>query len=816
MLDEVQFRARPSGPRLARFLAGAAAAAMMIANAGPATAQVAATSTPAAPDDPQAGEPPVQSQGLADIVVTAQRRTERLQDVPIAVTAIGSETLQTAGIDRIADLPKLAPSLTFVEVAFSQNLGIRGIFSGENQGLEQSVGTYVDGISRGRPFQARIPFMDVERVEVLRGPQSLLFGKNSVAGALNVTTAQPTSRFEGYVDGEAVHYDTDLNAYMIEGAVSGPLTDALRFRVAARYNDSDGYMNNNQTGKGFPNLRERQIRAILAYDVTPNLTVNLKGEYDYYKRGGLPEETADESPAAAGPFAGLTYAQILVGLGQPTSVLDNVSNWQGSFTNGYSVNRAKEFVLTAKWNLDPVTLTSISGYSGYKYRDLFDADFTAANFLTVQSQDKYDQFSQEIRFESNKAGRLNYMGGIYLEHNEYTYDENALFPTGSIIAPIVNGVASGLGDQLNNASLLRHVHQISKTASVFAQLTYHLTDNLRLAGGLRYFWGRKEASRDVFEAQNGLPAGAGTMMAYSGVFNVNAHTISGKRTDRALLPSITLEGNPAPGILAYVSWKRGAKSGGFDARSNNLPYLVPGLPPTAVGTFEFKNEQNDAFEAGTKISIGRKAEINLAAYYQDFKRLQISLYDGGLGYNVGNAASAKVKGLEVDTRWSITPALSAHGALALTDFNFGTFYGLCYVGQKPDAPNGLLCNYKGKSNQYVPDWNGNVGLNWQHEVFDDYRLSLSADTRFSGSYFAQGDLNPLERQKTYAMVDARIAVGPSSKQWEVGFSIRNLTDHYVIGFASNTPLAANIFGAPSYLHVPLQPRSFVLQARTRF
>ena len=266
MLDEVQFRAGQSGPRFARFLAGAATAAMLITIAGPAAAQTAATSTPAAPDDQRVGEAPVQSQGLADIVVTAQRRTERLQDVPIAVTAIGSEALQTAGIDRIADLPKLAPSLTFVEVAFSQNLGIRGIFSGENQGLEQSVGTYVDGISRGRPFQARIPFMDVERVEVLRGPQSLLFGKNSVAGALNVTTAQPTSRFEGYVDGEAVHYDTDLNAYMIEGAVSGPLTDALRFRVAARYNDSDGYMNNNQTGKGFPSLRERQIRAILAYE----------------------------------------------------------------------------------------------------------------------------------------------------------------------------------------------------------------------------------------------------------------------------------------------------------------------------------------------------------------------------------------------------------------------------------------------------------------------------------------------------------------------------------------------------------------------
>jgi iron complex outermembrane recepter protein len=141
---------------------------------------------------------------------------------------------------------------------------------------------------------------------------------------------------------------------------------------------------------------------------------------------------------------------------------------------------------------------------------------------------------------------------------------------------------------------------------------------------------------------------------------------------------------------------------------------------------------------------------------------------------------------------------------------------LCYVGQPVDAPDGVHCNYKGKSNQYVPKWNGNVGLTWQQDVFDDHLLTLSADTRFSGSYFTQGDLNPLQRQKTFAMVDARIAFGSSSKSWEVGFSVRNLTNHYVVGFASNTPLAANVFGAPSYLHVPLQPRSFVLQVRTKF
>lgn len=800
MLKELKFPILAAGRHSRRFLGGAAVMAIGIAIAQPAAAQTAET--------PQSSDEASESGGLVDIVVTAQRRTERLQDVPVAVTAVNAEVMKTAGIDKIADLPKLAPSLTFVEVAFSQNLGIRGIFSGENQGLEQSVGTYVDGISRGRPFQARIPFMDVERVEVLRGPQSILFGKNSVAGALNVTTAQPTANFEGYAEGELLHYETDLDAYTIEGGLSGPISDQLRFRVAGRFNNSDGYMNNNETGKGFPNLKERQVRGTLAYDATDNLTLTLKGEYDYYSRGGLPEETSDETPAVAGPFAGLTYAEILVALGQPTSVLDNVSDWQGSYTKGFSVNKAKEFVLTANWELEHFNVTSITGYSGYKYHDFFDSDFTAASFLNVESTDKYNQVSQEIRLESNKGGKIGYIAGVYLDRNEYTYDEHAPFPADSLIVPVVNGIAPGLGDALADASLDRHVHQISKTASAFAQVTYNFSDSLRLTGGVRYSWGEKKASRDIFMLQSGLPAGAMTLAAYSGVFNVNTHTISGKRTDKALLPSLTLEGNPAPGVMAYASWKRGAKSGGFDARSNNTP--------ATGGAFEFENEKNDAYEVGTKISIGRKAEINLAAYYQDFKNLQISLYDGGLGYNVGNAASAKIKGLELDSRWSITPSLTAHGALAYTDFEFGTFYGLCYVGQTVDAPDGVHCNYKGKSNQYVAKWAGNVGLAWQQEVLGDHLLSLSADTRFSSSYFTQGDLNPLQRQKTYAMVDARLAFGSSSKSWEVAAGVRNLTNHYVVGFASNTPLAYNVFGSPSYLHVPLAPRTFVLQVRSKF
>ena len=171
---------------------------------------------------------------LTEITVTAQKRTESLQDVPIAVSAVSGTKIAEAGIMKIEDLKNYVPSLFMTETAIGNNISIRGIFSGVNPGFEQSVGTYVDGIYRGRPQQTRAPFLDLERVEVLRGPQSILFGKNSVAGALNITTARPTDEFEAMV---SALYEPRYEEQEISGHISGPFTDRFRGRLAASYRE---------------------------------------------------------------------------------------------------------------------------------------------------------------------------------------------------------------------------------------------------------------------------------------------------------------------------------------------------------------------------------------------------------------------------------------------------------------------------------------------------------------------------------------------------------------------------------------------------
>jgi len=178
---------------------------------------------------------------LDEIIVTSQVRQQSLQDVPLSVVAVAGEALQEGNIARLEDLQANIPSFNMNETGIATNIFIRGIGSGVNQGFEQSVGTFIDGIYYGRAQSSRAPFLDLERIEVLRGPQAILFGKNSIGGALNITTAKPTYEFEGYA---RASYEFEDGETAIEGAISGPLSDKVRARVAGRYRDANGYYEN--------------------------------------------------------------------------------------------------------------------------------------------------------------------------------------------------------------------------------------------------------------------------------------------------------------------------------------------------------------------------------------------------------------------------------------------------------------------------------------------------------------------------------------------------------------------------------------------
>ena len=224
-----------------------------------------------------------------------------------------------------------------------------------------------------------------------------------------------------------------------------------------------------------------------------------------------------------------------------------------------------------------------------------------------------------------------------------------------------------------------------------------------------------------------------------------------------------------------------------------------------------------AFEGGSKLSLlNGTAEINIAVFYTEFDDLQVSIFDGTLGFNVGNAAQAVTQGVELDGRWAITDDWSMNGSIGYLDFEFKDFKnGQCNQGQTPTSPNGF-CDYSGKTNQYVADWSGNLAVNYEHPLTEALLFRSTLDTQFTTSYNPSQNLDPRVEQNGYALWNLRLALASADDKWEVALLGRNLTDREVVTYANDTPLAFSQFGAPTWYGFIERPRSIAIQASYRF
>ncbi|VAV87683.1 TonB-dependent receptor, partial [hydrothermal vent metagenome] len=446
---------------------------------------------------------------LEEIVVTSQYREQSLKDVPISVAVVSGDFMKKQSITKMADLQFSVPNFTMAESGIGTNVFIRGIGSGNNQGFEQSVGIYVDGIHHGRAQQSRAPFLDLERVEVLRGPQSILFGKNSVAGALNITTAKPTEEFEGYVNLSFEPTDNEKEATIV---LSGPISDKVRVRVAGRYHDLNGYIKNLTLNRDEPAQEDWTLRGIVEMDVTENLTATLKVERSQFDVKGRNIEIDGEIPAAAGPFAGLKYSQILVGaFGQDPSVLNNTLDGKRSSNGDFSNNKQTEIVLTLDWELGDHTLKSTSGYSDFKFNDNCDCDFTGANIFTLPLSEQYEQFSQEIRLASPGGETIDYIVGAYFQTSNHGYQDAIEINNSSVLVPLLNGNpgfaafaplfgamgVNGAGDLFAGTKGPRDAKVDASVYSGFAQVSWNISDRLTLQLGGRLTYEKKDGSRNL-------------------------------------------------------------------------------------------------------------------------------------------------------------------------------------------------------------------------------------------------------------------------------------------------------------------------------
>jgi len=830
---------------------------------------------------------------LEEIVVTSQHREQSLKDVPISVAVVSGDFLRDNAIQKMADLQFSVPNFTMAESGIGTNVFIRGIGSGNNQGFEQSVGIYVDGIHHGRAQQSRAPFLDLERVEVLRGPQSILFGKNSVAGALNITTAKPTEEFEGTV---SFSYEPNDDEWEGTAVLSGPVSDKVRVRMAARYHELGGYIENLTLNRMEPNQKDWTLRGTVEMDVSENLTATLKVERSEFDVVGRNIEIDGELPAPTtsafsqiltnAPFnldaSDVTYSQILTRLyGQDASVLNNTLDGQRHANGDFSNNEQTEFVLTLDWAIGDHALTSITGYSDFSFSDNCDCDFTGANIFTLPLAEDFEQISQEIRLTSPGGEKVDYILGAYFQTTDHNYNDALRVDGTSVLVPLLNGNpdlapfaplfgalgVAGAGDLLASTVVSRAAQVDAKVYSAFAQVSWHMTDQLTLQLGGRLTHETKDGSRNLtvtnldgsalsgarllapdfygiaFDLASdntagsnfgnvlttiltetlgsiaGPPTAAALAAGFGGTFAGSAaalgsHPITGSRSETTFSPDIKLTYDVSDDTMLYASWVRGSKSGGYDFRANNK-----GREDTMREAFEFEDERADNYEIGGKFSVADgAAEINVAAYFTKYSDLQVSIFDGTLGFNVGNAAKADVKGLEIDGRWQATDSLTLNGSLAYTDFEFTDHInGQCAFGQAangPSAANGD-CDYTGLTNQLVSEWQGTVGFNHVYDISANLSVNTSANLFYTSEYHASPQLDPTLIQPGYARINARIAL-MSEDGWQLAILGDNLTDKKVKLFAADAPLSGSTFGTIANYNFVSRGRTVTLQATMDF
>jgi len=770
---------------------------------------------------------------LDEVVVTAQKREESLRDVPLSVEAVSGEKLADIGVVRLDDMKSYVPNLQITETGIANNIYIRGIGSGLNQGFEQSVSTYMDGIYRGRGHQSRMPFLDLSRVEVLRGPQPILFGKNAVAGAINLVAAQPTKEFEGMA---RLSRDLELDETVANLMLSGPLTDTLGGRVAVYHRHSDGYIGNATLGTDEPRRNEFGARAILRATPSDALDISLRVEGGKYDTDGRQIEIFGETPITVGALAplNLRYSQIIGGAvpsfitqGRSASALNNTIDHVRSSNGDRSNTDNFESGLTVNYRLPgDVTLTSVTGYSHYKLDEICDCDFVGATIFTAGVGEEYDQYSQELRFTSPTGGTFSWIGGLFwqryeLDENDYLY----VPPTSLVMSVLAQNPALGSTPQaraaaaslFSNAANPRVFAQNSKLYSAFAQGTWKLSDSFNITAGGRltkedkngYRITRLTAGMGGPDLATAAPAPLRPFVLplFNSVLGIVPHSVAGDRSETNFSPMVNFQYRPTEESMYYLSLSRGYKSGGFDARSNK--------PPSAGGSFEFKDEKATTYELGLKSGLGSSAEINADVFFTDYKDLQTSAFDGAIGFNVGNG-TAQVKGVELETRWKPSRQLLITGSVAYLDFEWKNYQGQCYFDRLLAAPTVSNCDYSGRTNQLAPKFTGYISGEYSWDVGSNLELHLRSDVVHSSKYLQSLNLDPMATQPSYTKLNARLALGDANDRWEVALVGRNLTDKTTISYAGDTPLAFRLFSARSYYGFVDPPRALAIEGQIKF
>lgn len=727
---------------------------------------------------------------IEEIVVTATKRPESLQDVSVAVSVMDGMRLDEQGIDTLEELTYYMPNVQISEAAVSTNIFIRGVGSGVNFGFEQSVGTFIDGVYYGRARSARNPFLDVARVEVLKGPQGVLFGKNTIAGALNITTREPTLDWENSV---TAYWEPEFDTREVTAVTSGPLTETLGIRLVGRYSTSDGYLDNSLTGDDEPQRDEWVVRGTAQWTPSSNLTMTLKAEASAFDVTGRANQLTVSTPA----LLALTQAVDPAAEGS----FDYDKSGPGTapfFSEEFDDTETENLTLTIDYDLGQHTLSSVSSYIAYEFDKNDDVDFTNLSLLAFPGQQDYEAWSQELRITSPLSDTFEYIVGAYYSREELESTKRVDVNLAAI--PPLDAALPGAIPRTGSRN--QFFEQDTESWALFAEGTWHLSSALRLMVGLRYTEDEKDAEKELFFGRIGETTLDPTTNATYPLLGLgNPHVFPDlQREEDELTPSITAEWDMTGNVMTYAKFSQGFKAGGFDEDN------VSGN----AAAEEFDAETVDSYALGVKASLaGGSAFLNVELFRSEFEDLQVSTFDGSAAFLVGNAAQAESQGLEVDFRWQATERLAVGGAAALLEAEYDEYVeGPCVFGA------GAVCDLTGENLQFAPDYSGNLYAEYFWPIARGWVLGLQSDVNVSDRHDIPGDLDPVVAQDSYYKINARISLDSTDGRYRLALIGKNLNDEKTTSWGNDVPLG-NLIGN-NYFQFIDPPRTIALQAGVNF
>lgn len=768
-------------------------------NARPGDAAAAEVTAPSAPvqDATPPGAPAsagtINEEG--EIIVTAQRRSESAQRVPISLTVLSSGALEKANISNVQDIARVAPSFYAYRAPQAANtrLSIRGIGSSGNSAIEPSVGAFVDGIYIPRPGPLLAGLNDIASVEVLRGPQGTLFGRNASVGAISFHTTEPTNDFEGQVTGEYGDYDR----VRLNGIINLPVTADVATRFSVLYDRFDGYGFNLNDGERFGNNATLSFRGAVRANITPNLRWVLRGDYQRQRGDGATPVTVDA--ATVTPAAAANFVTRLNGL---IARLDDTYSYSVRQVSGGRL-RDDQWGVSSDLSLElgRYTLRLLSGYRDWDNRQSErDISLTTADIFGRDASYRSKSHSQELQIISPADQPLTFIGGLYYFRERYDVGSQTNLGPGYCNIIIRNTMPARLaaclaGPQANAANA--DFGQVTESYAAYGQATYTLTPQWDVTLGLRYSEDNKTGnivSITNNSAASILSAPDRADLAFDG----------GKLTYR-----VNTTYRPIEDVMLFATVSTGYKSGGFDSGTGNT-----------LGTARvFQPETTMNYEVGFKTEfLDRRLTVNNTFFRMDIDQFQLRSYNGTF-FSVRNAGSIRQQGAEFDITGRPTRELTlgvSATRLASEYTDFRNAPGLPGFGGTQDLT--------GKRVSFSPKWQGSASVDYRTKLTDNLsigansRLAFISDIDLGGA----GDANPQGIQQGYALLGARLSVYGPSERWEVAVSGENLTDkgYCTLKYSQtlNGPLGLNnaATGGTVQRCVLGEPRVVRVSAKVRF